>query len=239
MHQIPLRYAHVVEKRLAERRLPVDQLDRFHCYTRIVHREQQKADAVVLRRVRVGAHQAEDPVGVIGAGCPDLAAVHQVVVAFVFRPGFQAGEVGTGSRLAVTLAPRNVATGDFRQMTQLLIFGAVFQQRRADHRYAHSTEWGTRVDALQFLEQHEKLVLLQTSPAIRHRPGRHGPALLRHPFEPRVRVGIGAAPLVTTAHLLPGLHASAHRGRAVFLQPGPGFPTEFADFRHAVGARSW
>ena len=49
----------------------VDQQDRPHLDARRLHVDQQEADPLVLLR-RVGAHQAEAPVGVLGAGSPDL-----------------------------------------------------------------------------------------------------------------------------------------------------------------------
>ena len=57
------------------------------------HVEQHEADAGVLLRRAVGAHQAEDPVGLVGVAGPDLLAVDEVVVAAVLgarrpaRPG--------------------------------------------------------------------------------------------------------------------------------------------------------
>ncbi len=40
----------------------------------------QRADALVLGRVRVGAHERQQEVGVVGAGCPHLLTVdHEVV----------------------------------------------------------------------------------------------------------------------------------------------------------------
>ena len=52
----------VGEEGLAERRTARDQLDRPRLDTRLMHVDQDEADALVLAR-RVGAHQAEAPVG--------------------------------------------------------------------------------------------------------------------------------------------------------------------------------
>ena len=67
-----------------------------------------------LRRA-VGAHEAEDPVGLVGVAGPDLLAVDE-------RSGRRLssarvcsdGEVGAGARLRVTLAPTDLAARDLR-----------------------------------------------------------------------------------------------------------------------------
>ena len=93
-----------------------DQLDRPRLDARLVHVDQQEGDALVLLGLRVGAHQAEAPVGVLRAGGPDLLAVDQPVVALVLALGLQAGEVGAGAGLGVALAPAQLAADDRRQV---------------------------------------------------------------------------------------------------------------------------
>ena len=87
---------------------PADQLDRPRLDARRGHVEQHEGDAFVLLG-RVGAHQAEDPVGLVGVGGPDLLAVDQVMVALVLRLGLQTGEVGPGAGFGVALAPAGLA----------------------------------------------------------------------------------------------------------------------------------
>ena len=56
------------------------------------------------------------PVGVVRAGGPDLLAVDDVVVAIAHGARLQAGEVAAGARLAVALAPDDLAARDARQV---------------------------------------------------------------------------------------------------------------------------
>ena len=87
----------------------------------------------MLLRGGIGAHQAEDPVGVIRVRRPDLLAVDDVVVAVACRAGLQRSEVGAGIRLGIALAPADQPCCDLRQMLLLLRLGAVFEQRRPEH----------------------------------------------------------------------------------------------------------
>ena len=124
---IGLGHPDVVEEGLAERRLAGDQEDRLGRDPLRGHVEQDEADAVVLLAGRVGAHQAENPVGEIGVGGPDLLAVDDEIVAVALGPGLQRGEIGSGVRLGIALAPADQPGGDLRQMLLLLRLGAVFQ----------------------------------------------------------------------------------------------------------------
>ena len=81
----------------------------------------------------IGAHQAEDPVGVVRIRRPDLLAGDDEIVAVAFGAGLQRGEVRSGVRFGIALAPADQARGDLRQMFLLLRLGAVFQQRRSEH----------------------------------------------------------------------------------------------------------
>ena len=65
----------------------------------LMHVDQHEADALVLLGLRVGAHQAEAPVGVLGAGGPDLLAVDLPVVALVLA-AWSASERGRSRRWA-------------------------------------------------------------------------------------------------------------------------------------------
>ena len=65
-----------------------------------VGRDDQHADALVLGRVGVGAHEGQQEVGVVGARRPHLLAVDDEVVAVEHRAGAQRRQVGAGARLA-------------------------------------------------------------------------------------------------------------------------------------------
>ena len=60
-----------------------------------------------LRR-RVGAHEAENPVGVLRQRGPGLLAVDDVCVAVALGPGAQRGQVGPGAGFGKALAPADV-----------------------------------------------------------------------------------------------------------------------------------
>ena len=154
--QIALRDADVVEERLAELIAHIDVGDRADRDARAVHRHQQEADAVLLLRLLVGAHEEKDPVGVHRQRGPDLLPVHHPVVAVQHRLGAQAGEIGTGVRLGIALAPDVLAGEDLRQVVVLLLLGAVVDQQRAQHRHAHAVDRGAAVPLL--LLQHDELL---------------------------------------------------------------------------------
>ncbi len=154
----------VVEERLAERRCTADQLDRLNGDARLMHRQKHEADAVVLRHVGIGANEREHPVGVLRTRRPDLLAVDQEVIAAIFRACAQAGEIRTRARLAVTLTPAHFAANDRRNVAALLIFGAEFEQRRADHRRAHAHQRRARFDAAHLLDEHDVLFFVNPPP---------------------------------------------------------------------------
>ena len=96
-------------------------------------------------------HQAKDPVGVIGVGRPDLLARDDEIVAVALGAGLQRGEVRSGVRFGIALAPADQAGGDLRQMLFLLRIGAVFQQRRSEHGNAERDQRLPRADRRHLL----------------------------------------------------------------------------------------
>ena len=131
--QVALGDLHVGEEGLAERAFAADQLDRPRLDAGRRHVDQHERDALVLLGRRVGAHQAEAPVGLVGVAGPDLLAVDQPVVALVLAPGLQRREVGAGARLGIALAPADLALDDLRQVLGLLLLVGELQQHRAQH----------------------------------------------------------------------------------------------------------
>ena len=217
----------VVEKCLAERRRAADQLDRAGGYTGARHVEQDEADALVLAAAVIGAHQAENPVGLVGVTGPDFLAVDQVVITLVLGPGGQAGEVGARVGLGVALAPADFTAGDFGQMFQFLLLVAEMEQRRAQHGDAETVEWRARADPGHLLPQDFQFLLVEATTAVFLRPVRHGPAARRHAVAPDFLVGmvdLGIAPAVIV--IIETLDGCAHGSRAVFLQPGSCFLAE-------------
>ena len=100
--------------------------------------------------VLVGADEAEDPVGLVGIAGPDLLAVDDEIVAVIDGRGGEAGEVGAGVGLRIALAPADFAARDLRQMRLLLFLGAIFQQRRPEHRDAEGIERAATAEASPF-----------------------------------------------------------------------------------------
>ena len=118
-------HADVFEEDLVDLEAAVDQLDRAQRDAGGVHREDQQRDApLLLLRRRVGADQAEDPVGVLAQRGPGLLAVDDPVVAVADGGGAQRGEVGAGVGLGEALAPPDVEVRRLRQEALLLLLGA-------------------------------------------------------------------------------------------------------------------
>ena len=187
----------------------------------------------MLLRRGIGAHQAKNPVGVVRVGGPDLLAGDDVVVAVALGAGLQRGEVRSGVRLGITLAPADQAGSDFRQMLLLLRLVAVFQQRRSEHPDAKTRQWRPRAHRRHLLAQHLVLGAIEPPAAIFLRPVRHGPALVAHPLEPDAlrlgrEFGITAAPIGV---VLRG-HRTPHLRRTIGLQPGAGFTAECFQIGH-------
>ena len=85
------RHLHVGEEDLVDlvahrRARAVDQVDRIDLDAGRLHVDQQEGDALLPLALVRGPHQAEDPVGPMGVGRPDLLAVDDVVVALHARP---------------------------------------------------------------------------------------------------------------------------------------------------------
>src|SRR5690606_38590100 len=85
--QIFYRHLHVSEEDLVDLPAAVDRHDRAHLDSGRFHVDEQERDALLrLSRGEVGAHEAEDPVGILGERRPGLLAVDDVVVALAYRP---------------------------------------------------------------------------------------------------------------------------------------------------------
>ena len=168
------RDADVLEEDLVDLEAAVDQLDRAQRDAGGVHREDQHRDAaLLLLRGRVGAAQAEDPVGVLAERRPGLLAVDHPVVAVADGGGAQRGQVGAGVGLGEALAPPDVEVGRLRQEALLLLLVAEGRDDRADHA-------GVEGERLRHAGQLHLLapdVALQRRPVLAaplHRPVRHG-----------------------------------------------------------------
>ena len=128
-------------------------------------------------RLRVGAHQAEAPIGEVRGRGPDLLAVDDVVVAVALGRGLERGEVRAGAGLGKALAPPIVEIGGARQKALLLLLGAELDQHRTDHRDVEGRHLGRRRQ-LVLLEEDHPLHRRPAGPAIFLGPAVGGPALL-------------------------------------------------------------
>ncbi|MCY1528379.1 hypothetical protein D9M68_634800 [compost metagenome] len=152
--------------------------DRTHGHARAVHRHQQEADAFLLLRCLVGAYQQENPVGIGGQGGPDFLAIYHPLVTVKHGLGAQAGQVGAGVRLAVTLAPDVLAGQDARQEVLLLLGRAIADQQRPQQHDA--VVWSSRYAVvLEFFGVDQLLGRRQAHAAELARPARCQPAVGR------------------------------------------------------------
>ena len=122
-------HARVVEEHLAEVALAVDRAHRSYFHAGLVHVEDQPGDALVLRRVGVGAHEQLAVVGHVRTRAPDLLPVHHVLVAVPLRASAQRREIRSGLRLGEALAPHALALQDAGEVEGALLIGAFRDER--------------------------------------------------------------------------------------------------------------
>ena len=228
-HQLVLGHLHIGEEGFAEGRRTADQLDGTGFDPGGGHVEQDEGNALVFL-AGVSAHQAEDPVGLVGVGGPDLLAVDQEVVALVLAAGLEAGQIGAGARFRIALAPADLALDDPGKELLLLLLGGVFQQHRAQHPDAEAAQGRPGLQAAQFLVEDLVLFLGQPAAAILGRPHGRGPALGRHAVHPQLDVGIGIAGIAAAPGGVVFRHRRMQGRRIVGLQPGAGFSAEGFQF---------
>ncbi len=70
---------------------PINGDNGFHFNTRRLHVDEDKADAFLLLAAIVSAHEAENPVCLMGIGCPDLLTIDDVVITVAHGFGFERG----------------------------------------------------------------------------------------------------------------------------------------------------
>ncbi len=187
----------------------------------------------MLGRLGVGADQAEDPVGLVGVGGPDLLAVDDPVVALIHGAGLDGGEVGPGARFGIALTPADLAAHDGRQEALFLFLGAEGQQGRPQHPDAETVERRMGLDAAQLGGQHLGLFAAQPAAAVFARPFWRGPAAFGHALQPdlvrRGRIdGVAPAP----DHIRLKRRRAATFRRAVRLQPGARLRAERLQIGH-------
>ena len=127
---------------------------------------------------RIGAHQAEDPVGVLGVRGPGLLAVHdEVALAVVLGAELERGQIAAGVGLGVALAPDLFAGEDLRQEALLLGVGAELDEERADHEEAERARACGAPASSSSSVRMKRYVDVEPGPAVLDRPVRRDPAL--------------------------------------------------------------
>ena len=128
---------HVREEHLVEVRHAVDLAQRPDLDAGRVHVEEERGDALVLRRIEIRAREQEAPIAVMRARRPDLLAVHDPLLAIGHGACAQPGQVRTGARLREQLAPHVLAAQHRPEETRLLLLGAPTDDRGSGHRNAN------------------------------------------------------------------------------------------------------
>src|SRR5712692_3864478 len=105
-----------------------------------MHVDQQEGNTLLFLAFARGAHQAETLVRPLTVGIPCLLAVDDVVVTLAFGAGLERSQVGTRSRLGITLAPPVLAGKNARQVMLLLPFAAETDDHRPDHMQSERRE---------------------------------------------------------------------------------------------------
>ena len=109
-----------------------------------LHVDQEVADALVLRGVRVGAGQADAPVGALGDRGPHLLAGEPPAAVDLLGAGAQRGQVGAGAGLGEQLAPHQLAEQRRPHEPLALLVGAVLEDRRQRPAGDHDVRAGSR-----------------------------------------------------------------------------------------------
>src|SRR5690606_19478110 len=136
------RYANIVEVHFVHFATTVQGNDGRDGDAGAVHVDQQEADAGLVFFVRAaGAHQAENPVGVVTERGPRLGAVDDVLVTIAHGGGAQGGQVGARVRFRIALTPPDIAGENVRQEALLLFFAAVGVDHRRDHLHAEGHDF--------------------------------------------------------------------------------------------------
>ena len=231
---------HIIQKTFAEWRVTGDQLDGFGADARRSHVKQHQSDAQLLLGIRIGTHQTEHPVSLVGIGGPDFLAVDDEMIALVHCTSLQAGQVRTRTRLAVALTPANFATHNRRQMLAFKLFRAKFENRRTNHPHTKAGQRGPCTDARQLLTQHLVLLLREATTAVLRWPVRRGPALSGHTVKPELLVVTFKREVATTPALVTFLSDGlTHAWRAVFIQPCASLLTEGIKIGHRYSPCYW
>ena len=202
--------------------------DSPHLDARLMHVDEEEADALVRFALRAGAREQEALVRVVRAARPCFLAVQHPSAVLALGARAQARQVAARVGLAESLAEDQVAAENPVDVLVLLPLGAMSNKRRRKERHAEPAEDDRRAGA-------RHLLLVDRL----HHRGRGAAARLFRPaeLEPAALVEHALpAPLdVLVVVLAIASHAPvAPLGRQVLVEPGPDlFPEGFLFLREA------
>ena len=212
----------VVEPDFVDLALAIKQPDGAHGDARRLHVDQQERNAGLRLAFGIGAHQAKNPFTILPQRGPGFLAIDDEFVAGALGPAFDRCQVGARARLAIALAPPDLAAGDAWQKALLLFRVAKGHDDRRDHDGAkrhHARRTGERAF---FLEQ----MFLHGVPA---RAAKFpGPAVAEPAF---FSENFGPALHVVTRQTQGVVHLVRNISRQAGMNPGADFFAEGLLFR--------
>ena len=213
---------------------------------RRLHVDQERRDALVLRDVGIGAHEAQAPVGVVGARRPDLLAVDDEIVAVEHGSGRQAREVAARARFAHAEAPRDLGPQRGNEESFALLVGAVIANRRGDDAQGLRIERTRDLAARHLFEvdhllhrcrvAHHRARAASPARAIRRRTAC---AATRAPSRAGARSTASVAATLRAAGSSPPATRSARRGTPRRWLRTAGASVARVVFRHACQQSRW
>ena len=166
---VVLRGARAVEEDLVELGAPRHLTQRPHLDAGLVHRAQEVREAVVRRRLGIGAAHDEAPVGAVRERGPHLLTGDDPLVAVEHGTRLDVREIAPGVGLGESLAPQLLDRLDLREEPALLLVGAELDECRREQALPEERDPRRRVrprvllveDHLQGERQRPAAVLLR------------------------------------------------------------------------------
>ena len=171
------RHLDVGEEHLGEVRGAADVAQRAHLDAGRVHVDDEQADALVLRRVGIGAHVHEALLRDHRVARPHLLAVDDEPIAVEHGTGLQARR-GRSRRSARSCRCTRWCRRGSRRDELLLLVVAELEQARRDDRVAGEVQRARDATLRELLEVHERLHRRAVPPAELWRIARDHPAVI-------------------------------------------------------------
>src|SRR3954451_15584366 len=168
----------LLDEELVELGLTGDLAQRADLDRVLLHVHEEVGQALVPRRLGVGAGDEHAPLRVVGERRPHLLAGHDPLVAVAHRARLQRREVRAGLGLREALAPDLVGAEDRLEAAALLVLGTVRDDGRPAHREAEDVDGARRLRARELLVVDRLLDERRPAPAVLLRPGHAGPPVL-------------------------------------------------------------